>query len=106
MESKDDAPRTEEARLRARHFYLVGRVQGVGFRRYVEREALALGLTGWVRNTPDGRVEVLAAGPEDGLGRLAERLRQGPRGARVYEMSTENLESAPPTGRFHIRRDP
>lgn len=105
MESKDLLTPTEAIRLQVRHFWLSGRVQGVGYRRFVEKEALALGLTGWVRNAPDGRVEVLAAGPEAELGRLAERLRQGPRGARVFEMSSESLESAPPSGPFRISRD-
>ncbi len=105
MESQDNATRSEGFGLRVRHFWVQGRVQGVGFRRFVERQALALGLTGWVRNAPDGRVEILAAGPEAELGRLTERLRQGPRGSRVHEISCENLESAPPAGGFHIRRD-
>jgi len=60
-----------------------GRVQGVGFRAATEETARGLGLGGWVRNLPDGEVEVEAAGPEDALRELAQFLRRGPRMARV-----------------------
>lgn len=64
--------------------YIVkGRVQGVGFRWYVQQEAAALGLRGWVRNTVDGDVEVLAAGNESQLSDLYARLKRGSRGSRV-----------------------
>lgn len=60
-----------------------GRVQGVGFRAATEETARALGLTGWVRNMPDGAVEVDAEGPESALRELEQFLRRGPRMARV-----------------------
>jgi acylphosphatase len=64
----------------AARLYLVrGRVQGVGYRDYTQRMASALGLTGYVRNLDDGRVEVCAAGPPDKLSDLAAALRKGPR---------------------------
>ena len=64
--------------------YIVkGRVQGVGFRWYVQQEAATLGLHGWVRNTVDGNVEVLAAGSESQLSDLYVRLKRGSRGSRV-----------------------
>ena len=59
-----------------RHYLIKGRVQGVGFRWYVHREAATLGLRGWVRNTDDGHVEVVAAGDPEVVGRVAERLAQ------------------------------
>lgn len=63
----------------AAYRYLVhGRVQGVGFRYFALREAQALGLSGFARNLPDGRVEVLAEGPEAALGVFESRLREGP----------------------------
>ena len=65
------------------HFLVKGRVQGVGFRWFVHREASELDLRGWVRNTEDGDVEVVAAGAEESLAELRASLREGPRGSRV-----------------------
>src|SRR5579863_5498918 len=69
--------------VQARRFLVRGRVQGVGFRWFVEREAHMLGIAGWVRNNHDGSVEVLAQGTRDQLSGLHSRLREGPRAARV-----------------------
>ena len=66
-----------------RRFLVTGRVQGVGFRWFVEREARTIGVAGWVRNNLDGSVEVLASGTHEQLSALRSRLRQGPRAARV-----------------------
>lgn len=65
------------------HYLVKGRVQGVGFRWFVHREASAIGLRGWVRNTDDGNVEVVAAGEPEDLVELKEALRKGSRGSRV-----------------------
>lgn len=70
-----------------RRFLVSGRVQGVGFRWFVEREAATLGVTGWVRNREDGRVEVMATGTREQLAALHARLREGPRAARVDEVA-------------------
>ncbi len=67
----------------ARRFVVRGRVQGVGFRWFVEREAHILGIAGWVRNNSDGSVEVLAQGTRNQLSGLRSHLREGPRAARV-----------------------
>ncbi len=67
----------------ARIYLVRGRVQGVGYRFYAQRVATMLGLTGYVRNLDDGRVEVYAAGPADKLSDLAGALRKGPRLADV-----------------------
>jgi acylphosphatase len=72
-----------EKAIQARRFVVRGRVQGVGFRWFVEREAHMLGIAGWVRNNHDGSVEVLAQGTRDQLSGLHSRLREGPRAARV-----------------------
>lgn len=73
-----------------------GRVQGVGFRWFVEREAQILGIAGWVRNNADGSVEVLAQGARDQLFALGSRLREGPRAARVD--GVEDSEARPVAG--------
>ncbi len=72
-----------EKSVEARRYIVRGRVQGVGFRWFVEREAHILGIAGWVRNNHDGSVEVLAQGTRDQLAGLHARLREGPRAARV-----------------------
>ena len=65
------------------HVRVTGLVQGVGFRWFVRERARRLGLAGWVRNLPDGSVEVLAAGDAGQLDLLRGELRKGPRGASV-----------------------
>jgi acylphosphatase len=85
----------------ARRFVVRGRVQGVGFRWFVEREAHMLGIAGWVRNNPDGSVEVLAMGTRNQLSGLRSRLQQGPRAARVDHV--EELESRPVQGLTSFR---
>jgi len=80
--------------MTAKSFIVGGRVQGVGFRYFVMREAQALGLAGWVRNLPDGRVEVLAAGEPGSIDALEGRLWHGPPHARVSEI--EGKQGEPP----------
>src|ERR1700719_3982100 len=84
-----------------RRFLVRGRVQGVGFRWFVEREAHILQLSGWVRNNADGSVEVLAQGTRDQLLGLRSRLRQGPRAARVDDV--EESEVGPVAGLSSFR---
>jgi acylphosphatase len=60
-----------------------GRVQGVGYRAWVEHRATAYDLEGWVRNRRDGSVEALFAGPEDVVSKMVEACRRGPSSARV-----------------------
>jgi len=79
------------------HVIVSGRVQGVAFRYFVEQRAVELGLTGWVRNLYDGRVEVLAEGERPTLERLLDELRLGPRMARIENV---DLEWRPYTGEF------
>jgi acylphosphatase len=83
------------------HFLIQGRVQGVGFRWFVHREASELALHGWVRNTEEGDVEVVASGTVEDLSELRASLKKGPRGSRVDrviehyldEKESKNLES-------------
>jgi acylphosphatase len=79
------------------HAIIEGRVQGVGFRYFVEENAVDLGLTGWVRNCWDGSVEVKAEGKRADLDRLLTELQRGPRSAFVTNIKTEWL---PATGEF------
>ena len=91
----------EKVATQTRRFVVRGRVQGVGFRWFVEREAHILGIAGWVRNKPDGSVEVLAMGSRDQLTGLRSRLREGPRAARVDDV--EEYEANPVTGLASFR---
>ncbi|MFY9824997.1 MAG: acylphosphatase [Thermoanaerobaculia bacterium] len=89
---------------RAFRFWVSGRVQGVGFRWFVRREAQELGVTGRVRNLPDGRVEVAVAGEPEALSDLRERLRAGPPGARVTRLEEEKMSAVPDWDGFTIDR--
>jgi acylphosphatase len=86
----------------ARRFIVRGRVQGVGFRWFVEREAHILGISGWVRNNPDGSVEVLAIGTRDQLSGLRSRLQRGPRAARVDNVEEMDTKPVPGLNTFRI----
>lgn len=81
------------ADLSARRYFISGRVQGVGYRYFAEREANELGLAGYARNLADGRVEVYAIGPAGKLSDFAGRLRMGPLMADVH--GVEEIEAAP-----------
>ncbi|PIR79881.1 MAG: acylphosphatase [Candidatus Levybacteria bacterium CG10_big_fil_rev_8_21_14_0_10_35_13] len=59
------------------HIFVLGFVQGVGFRRFIQKKAQELGLTGWVRNLPDGRVEILAQGKKEDIGKLIKIAQKG-----------------------------
>jgi acylphosphatase len=91
--------------LEARRFVVRGRVQGVGFRWFVEREAHILGIAGWVRNNHDGSVEVLAQGTRDQLSGLHSRLREGPRASRVDAVDVSDATPAAGLGSFRIEGD-
>jgi len=80
-----------------------GRVQGVGFRYFVKNEAKALGLIGWVRNLPDGTVEVWAQGPFSILEQFMQRLKTGPVGSHVEETQFQWFEDKSLFTRFEIR---
>jgi acylphosphatase len=80
----------------ARRYVIGGRVQGVGFRYFTEAAAAREGILGWVRNMPDGRVEISAEGDAEALDRFERRLRHGPPHARVERVDVEDMI---PTGR-------
>jgi acylphosphatase len=91
MEIEQQKP---EARLYAA---ITGRVQGVGFRYFVQEAAVALNLTGWTRNRWDGSVEVTAEGSRENLEKFAQTLQRGSRAAHV---SHARLEWETPSGEF------
>ncbi len=80
-----------------------GRVQGVGFRAFVLREAYALGLSGYTRNLIDGRVEVVAVGEEADVHRLVQRLYIGPRLARIDGIDRTPIDPPPDVAGFEVR---
>ncbi len=87
---------------RAVHVFIEGRVQGVWFRGWTKQEAKRLGISGWVRNLHDGRVEAVFAGPADVVDRLLELCRQGPPLARVEQVMVSETE-APDSHGFETR---
>ncbi|HEY6351590.1 MAG TPA: acylphosphatase [Candidatus Angelobacter sp.] len=86
----------------AKRYIVRGRVQGVGFRWFVDHEARQLGLSGWVRNNLDGAVEVLAMGSEQQLGALRKKLENGPRAARVDAVEETPAEPVAGLNTFRI----
>lgn len=85
-------------------FVVSGRVQGVGFRHFVWKMAIEIGIRGWVRNTTDGAVEVAAWGSENQLEDLSNALHQGPRWSTVAAVRREQApEGEAPAGPFSIR---
>ena len=77
----------------ARRYLLSGWVQGVGFRYFTQDAAAREGVYGWVRNTPDGRVEIEAEGEAGAIERFEHRIRHGPPGARVDHV--DQVETLP-----------
>ncbi|HBY96240.1 MAG: acylphosphatase [Ardenticatenaceae bacterium] len=83
------------------HVFIAGRVQGVFFRATTRAVAQQLGLTGWVRNLPDGRVEIVAEGPADAVERLLHWTKSGPEGALV---TRADVREEPYRGEFSTFR--
>lgn len=96
----DDVSDTQQ--LRRVHLKISGRVQGVFYRATTQDEAQARGLTGWVRNTPDGRVEAEVQGAPDAVDDLIEECRAGPPMAKVEDIEVADLEPEPDEQRFQV----
>ncbi len=90
---------SESNRMKLR---ISGRVQGVGFRWFVVAQARRLVLRGWVRNTPDGSVELEAEGPPSALADLRKRVSRGPSAAHVEHVNDLPVGSDPLPSRFEI----
>ena len=80
-----------------------GRVQGVGFRMFVQQHAMELGLTGWVRNMEDGSVTMEIQGRQEKIDRLTDFIRQGNFFIRVSSLSLESRSVLPNEDRFVVR---
>jgi len=89
--------------LVARRYLISGRVQGVGFRYYVEDIARREGVNGYVRNLPDGRVEAVVEGDATTVGRVESTLWRGPGGARVEDVTIEEVTPSGMATGFRIR---
>ncbi len=77
-----------------KHIRISGRVQGVGFRHFVRQNAQHLGIKGWVKNLSDGDVEAVLIGNKDNVMEMLEKLKQGPRMARVDDLSVDEKSEA------------
>jgi acylphosphatase len=86
------------------HAIVKGRVQGVGFRYYVLRAAEKLKLNGWVRNRPDGAVEVEVEGDDDALYEMEQALWKGPHFSRVEDVEIRRIDESRDYKEFQVRR--
>ena len=87
----------------ARRYVIKGRVQGVGFRYFMQLTALEEHVSGWVRNTGDGDVQAEAEGDAAALMRFEARLRTGPAGARVDAVEASDIPAGTHSGEFRVR---
>jgi acylphosphatase len=85
------------------HAFVSGQVQGVFFRDTARRRAGQMGLQGWVRNLPDGRVELFAQGEDEAVRRLERWLHEGPRGAEVEGVEVRPAAEDPSLAGFEMR---
>lgn len=88
----------------ARHCFVSGIVQGVAYRYFTRETATRLGLTGWVRNLPDGRVEAFLQGPEQALQDCISAMEAGPPHAKVDSVTQQDTSEAPDVTGFTIQR--
>lgn len=91
---------------KAVHIHVSGHVQGVGYRQGCRHTARSLDLVGWVRNLHDGRVEIFAQGPEQGIDRLLDWVWGGPSMARVTGVESDVVAPDPTLTDFFIQPNP
>ena len=84
------------------HVFVTGRVQGVGFRAFACRKAAQHGLTGWVKNVPDGQVESEAQGVREDVDRFLTDLTQGPAFSSVDQVEVDWIEALDSEDAFHV----
>lgn len=85
------------------HIFISGYVQGVGFRHFVRQRARKKGLTGWVRNLPDGRVEAVIQGEKEQIEHLIKDVRKGPMLAKVRQIEATWEEVRQPFSEFSLQ---
>ncbi|HET7627658.1 MAG TPA: acylphosphatase [Bacillales bacterium] len=90
--------------VRRVHVVVHGIVQGVGFRYYTEQQAFSYQIKGWVRNVPDGTVEIDAEGNERNVERFLEAVKRGSRQASVSKIEVSDIAEAGAHDSFRIRR--
>ena len=88
------------------HAFISGRVQGVSFRYYTYHEALKLGLSGWVRNLRDGRVEAVFAGEREAVEKILDWCKEGPPAARVDDVDAVMEDRTEDLDGFHVHPTP
>lgn len=84
------------------HVHISGKVQGVWFRESTRQEAQRLGVTGWIRNLPDGRVEGVFEGPDAAVDRLVQWCHDGPSAARVQDVDVREEEPTGESAAFRV----
>jgi acylphosphatase len=89
-----------------KHVFVSGRVQGVYFRATTRKTAERLGVDGWVRNLPDGRVEAVLEADEDALAEMVDFCHEGPKRARVEDVEVEDAPEEGPFDGFEVRDTP
>jgi acylphosphatase len=89
-----------------KHVFVSGKVQGVYFRATTRKTAERLGVDGWVRNLPDGRVEAVVEADEDALEEMFQYLHEGPERARVEGVEVEDAPERGPFDGFEVRDTP
>lgn len=93
-----------DSKTKTKNYIISGKVQGVWFRANTQKTAQELGITGWVRNLPDGNVEVTAQGTEEQLKQLETWLQHGPDLAKVENIKTKILSSEEEFEGFEVRK--
>lgn len=91
---------TDHKRIR---LIVSGRVQGVGFRYYTQRQGERMGLVGWVKNLADGKVEAEAQGVDSDVDRFVEAVKKGPSAARVIDLNVQDIPATQVDDAFEIR---
>jgi len=89
--------------LIARRFLVTGRVQGVGYRFFTLTAGRREGINGWVRNLPDGRVEIVGEGDAEAMERFERAIRQGPSGARIEQVEVDAAIPSERVSGFNVR---